>query len=84
MEQLSALTTEELIARKKKLKGILIGFMVIAGMLVLVYAYRYFVISKPMSVGTFVPLMVLPITWLPMITSLRSLSAEINSRKKAI
>lgn len=84
MEQLSAVSTAELITRKKKLKGILAGFMVITGMLLLVYAYMYFVKSKPLSVTTFVPLMVLPITWMPMIISLRSLNAEINSRKNNI
>ncbi|MCD8741792.1 hypothetical protein LT679_14345 [Mucilaginibacter roseus] len=84
MEQLSALTTEELIKRKQRLKGILIGFITLAGMLIGVYAYMYFVKSKPMSPATFVPLIVLPITWLPMISSLSSINAELKLRNKVI
>jgi hypothetical protein len=84
MKQLSAVSTEELITRKKKLKGMLIGFMAIAGILILIYGYIYLFKSNPLSVATFIPLVVLPITWLPMITSLRALNAEINSRKNNI
>ncbi|GAA4328118.1 hypothetical protein GCM10023149_31980 [Mucilaginibacter gynuensis] len=84
MEQLSALSLTELTARRTKLKSILITSITLAVVLLFVYAYLYFFKSKNISIGSLVPLMVLPITWLPIFNSLKSINGEISSRKQDV
>lgn len=74
MKKLSELNLNELTSRRSTLKSSLIAFVIlgIGVAILLLFLKARFV--------TFIPVMVLPITWLPMFTSLQSIDEEIKSR----
>ncbi|WP_148235453.1 hypothetical protein [Fluviicola taffensis] len=77
MKQLSELSLDELIKHKAKLKSALIGLAIMTLLLVLIYCYIYFFKAKSI---TFIPLIVLPITWIPLFVSLKNIRDEIKFR----
>lgn len=81
MKQFSALSLEELTKRKATLKGVLIAFIILAVIIALVFTYLYFFRTKPLAIATTIPLFVLPITWVPIFISIKSLNDEIELRK---
>jgi len=77
MKRLSELSLEELTKQRNALKGVLIAFALSFLVLGCIYGYIWFV--KQGSI-TCIPLMVLPITWIPLGISLKNLNKEIKSR----
>lgn len=78
MKQLSELSMEELIRSKSRLKSVLIGLSAISLLLACLYFYLYFFQSRSI---TFIPLIVLPITWIPLFLSMKNISDEIKFRR---
>jgi len=74
MKKWSELSLAELNKTRSKLKGALIGFMILGALIVLTL---FFLKAK---LVLFIPAMVLPITWLPIYTSLKSVNDEIRLR----
>ncbi|PTT04050.1 hypothetical protein DBR11_00600 [Pedobacter sp. HMWF019] len=74
MKTLSELSLDELIKRKLTLKGALIGFGILIGLVVLIFC---FLKPKPILL---VPVIAFPITLLPVFISLKSINDEIRSR----
>ena len=81
MKQFSELTLEELYKRKATIKGVLIAFIVLAVLIALGFTYLFFFGKKSLSIPTLIPLFILPITWVPIFISIKSLNEEIESRK---
>lgn len=81
MKQFSELSLDELQKRKSTLKSILIGFIVLAVVIVLLFAYLYFFMGKRVKIVSLIPLFILPITWLPIFISLKSINDEIVLRQ---
>jgi len=75
MKKWSELSLEELNKTRSKLKGALIGFIILG---LLICLTLFFLRSK---LVTFIPVMVLPITWLPVYISFKSVSDEIRLRQ---
>lgn len=84
MKPLSALSSEELIKRKSTLKGILIGFMIIALIVAVLLVYICFFSNKRLPIATLIPIFSLPLTWLPVFISIKSINDEIELRKQKI
>ncbi|NII80980.1 MULTISPECIES: hypothetical protein [unclassified Pedobacter] len=74
MKKWSELSLAELNKTRAKLKGALIGFIVF-GVLI---SLTLFLLKAKLVL--FIPAMVLPITWLPIYSSLRSVNDEIRLR----
>lgn len=74
MKKWSELSLAELNKTKSKLKGALIGFIILG---VLISLALFFLKAK---LVLFIPAMVLPITWLPIYISLKSVNDEIRLR----
>jgi hypothetical protein len=74
MKKLSELNLKELTSRKSKLRGCLIAFVILGVLAVLTLL---FLKAKPVS---FIPVLVLPMTWLPLLISLKAINEEIKSR----
>nr|WP_276898061.1 hypothetical protein [Pedobacter kyonggii] len=74
MKKWSELSLAELNKTKSKLKGALIGFIILG---VLIFLALLFLRAK---LVLFIPAMVLPITWLPIYISLKSVNDEIRLR----
>ena len=74
MKKWSELSLVELNKTKSKLKGALIGFIILG---VLISLALFFLKAK---LVLFIPAMVLPITWLPIYISLKSVNDEIRLR----
>ncbi|MBL0740730.1 hypothetical protein [Chryseolinea lacunae] len=74
MKKLSELNLNELTSRRIMLKSCLIAFVVLG---VLACLVLLFLKAKPVS---FISVMVLPMTWLPLWISLKSINEEIKSR----
>ncbi|MFD2582538.1 hypothetical protein ACFSR6_08570 [Pedobacter vanadiisoli] len=74
MKKWSELSLEELNKTSSKLKGVLIGFIILG---VLIALALLFLKAK---LVLFVPVMVLPITWLPIYSTLKSVNDEIRLR----
>jgi len=74
MKKWSELSLEELNKTKSKLKGALIAFIILG---VLISLALFFLKAK---LVLFIPAMVLPITWLPIYISLKSVNDEIRLR----
>ena len=74
-KDISELSLEDLKKSRAKLKGILIGFMVLG-----VIAITVLIILKPKPV-LFIPVLSLPLTWLPVIIALKSAEKEIKLRE---
>ncbi|TBO41392.1 hypothetical protein [Pedobacter kyonggii] len=74
MKKWSELSLAELNKTKSKLKGALIGFIILG---VLIFLALFFLRAK---LVLFIPAMVLPITWLPIYISLKSVNDEIRLR----
>lgn len=74
MKKWSELSLAELNKTRSKLKGALIGFIIFGALIVLTL---FFLKAK---LVLFVPAMVLPITWLPIYSSLKSVNDEIRLR----
>lgn len=81
MKQFSELSLDELQKRKSTLKSVLIGFIVLAVIIVLLFAYLYFFMGKRVKIVSLIPLFILPITWLPIFISLKSINDEIILRQ---
>ncbi|RZL50335.1 MAG: hypothetical protein EOP00_04825 [Pedobacter sp.] len=81
MNQFSKLSLEELIKKKSTTKGVLIGFVTIAVIIALLFAYLHFFMGKHIKIVTLVPLFILPITWVPIFITIKSLNEEIAIRK---
>jgi len=81
MKQFSELTLEELHKKKASIKGVLIAFIVLAVIIALGFAYFFFFGKKSLSIPTLIPLLILPITWIPIFISIKSLNDEIDLRK---
>lgn len=78
MKKLSELSLEQLINTKKKYKTALIGLSTAVLLALFTYVYLYFFQSKNI---TFIPLIVLPFTFLPIVVSLKSVTDEIKLRR---
>jgi hypothetical protein len=78
MKKPSELSLEQLIKTKKKYKTALIGLSIAVLLALFTYVYLYFFQSKNI---TFIPLIVLPITFVPIFVSLKSVTDEIKLRK---
>ncbi|WP_157257900.1 hypothetical protein [Pedobacter ginsenosidimutans] len=74
MKKWSELSLAELNKTRSKLKGALIGFIIFG---VLISLALFFLKAK---LVLFIPVMVLPITWLPIYISLKSVNDEIRLR----
>jgi hypothetical protein len=74
MKKWSELSLAELNKTRSKLKGALIGFIILG---VLISLALFFLKAK---LVLFIPAMVLPITWLPIYISLKSVNDEIRLR----
>lgn len=74
MKKRSELSLVELNKTKSMLKGALIGFITLG---VLISIVLFFLKAK---LVLFIPVMVLPITWLPIYSSLKSVNGEIRLR----
>lgn len=74
MKKLSELDLNELTSRRNTLKSNLISFVILGA---LVAAVMFFLKAR---LVLFIPVMVLPITWLPIFISLKSIDEEIKSR----
>jgi len=74
MKKWSELSLAELNKTKSKLKGALIAFIILG---VLISLALFFLKAK---LVLFIPAMVLPITWLPIYISLKSVNDEIRLR----
>ncbi|WP_343524069.1 hypothetical protein [Pedobacter sp.] len=74
MKKWSELSLEELNKTSSKLKGVLIGFIILG---VLIALALIFLKAKPVL---FIPVMVLPITWVPVYGTLKSVNDEIRLR----
>ena len=74
MKKWSELSLAELNKTKSKLKGALIAFIILG---VLISLALFFLKAK---LVLFIPAMVLPITWLPIYISLKSVNNEIRLR----
>ncbi|HEY5826337.1 MAG TPA: hypothetical protein VIT44_18335 [Cyclobacteriaceae bacterium] len=74
MKKLSELDLNELTRRRNTLKSSFIAFVILGVLVVLVLIF----LKAPLV--SFIPAMVLPITWLPLFTSLKEIDAEIKSR----
>lgn len=74
MKKLSELNLNELISRRITLKSCLIAFVILGVLAVLTLLFLQ---ARPIS---FVAVLVLPITWLPLWISWKSIHEEIRSR----
>ena len=74
MKKWNELSLAELNKTKSKLKGALIAFIILG---VLISLALFFLKAK---LVLFIPAMVLPITWLPIYISLKSVNDEIRLR----
>lgn len=74
MKKWSELSLAELNKTRSKLKGALIAFIILG---VLISLALFFLKAK---LVLFIPVMVLPITWLPIYISLKSVNDEIRLR----
>ena len=81
MKKFSELSLDELQKRKSTLKSVLIGFIVLAVVIVLLFAYLYFFMGKHIKIVSLIPIFILPITWLPIFISLKSVNDEIALRQ---
>jgi len=73
MKKLSELDFNELTRKRKTLKSSLIAFVIFGILVVLVLLFL------KARLVSFIPAMVLPITWLPLFISLKEIDAEIKS-----
>ena len=78
---LEELTDEKLLKQRDLLKGVGIGFAIIyvIAIAVLIYVFNLRG-TKNFSIATLLPLIVLPVTFLPIIMSLVAANKEIKSR----
>lgn len=76
---LAELSTEDLSKRKNLLKGVLIAFS--SFWVVLIGLAIYFYVAKS-NAKLFVPLLIFPITLLPLFLQLKPLSSELKNRVK--
>ncbi|MGN8059809.1 hypothetical protein ACTJKN_26260 [Pedobacter sp. 22163] len=74
MKKWSELSLAELNKTRSKLKGALIAFIILG---VLISLVLFFLKAK---LVLFIPVMVLPITWLPIYISIKSVNDEIRLR----
>lgn len=75
------LTNEKLIKKRDLFKGVSIGFGVIFMLAVAIVIYLFTVKGfKNVSIATFIPIFILPITFIPMLINLSLLNKEIKSR----
>ncbi len=74
MKKFSALSKEELVKRKSILKSALIALVLLG---VIITVVMFFLHPKPVF---YIPFLVLPVTWLPIFISLKSVSDEIEAR----
>ncbi|MBB6236874.1 hypothetical protein HDC90_001489 [Pedobacter sp. AK013] len=74
MKKWSELSLAELNKTKSMLKGTLIGFIIFGVLITL----ALFLLKAKLVL--FIPAMVLPITWLPIYSSLKSVNEEIRLR----
>jgi uncharacterized membrane protein len=81
MKRLSELSLEELLHSKARMTGILIAYAIVVLILIAVYLYIRFVMSRSI---TFIPFSVLPILWIPIGISLKNITDEINERQSYI
>lgn len=72
--KLTNLTLTELYKRKSTIKGALIAFVILA-----LIAAGILIYLKPKP-ALYIPLMVLPVTWLPIFISLAAINKEISVR----
>lgn len=77
----TAWSNEKLVNRRNSLKGASIGLGIVALIAILISAYLFFSYGfKDLSAITFIPVFILPITFLPMLIFLSQLNKEIKSR----
>ncbi|MCA1918887.1 hypothetical protein B0A79_11995 [Flavobacterium piscis] len=75
------LTNEKLIKKRDLFKGVSIGFGVIFLLAIGIIVYILSVKGlKNVSIATFIPIFILPITFIPMLINLSLLNKEIKSR----
>ncbi|WP_144214270.1 hypothetical protein [Flavobacterium anhuiense] len=79
--QIKNLTNEQLLKRRNLLKGTAIGFLTIAalsaGILIYLYAVKGF---ENFNIATLIPVFALPVTLMPVLSSLSMLGKEIKAR----
>ena len=78
---LEELTDEKLMKQRDLLKGVGIGFAIIyvIAIAVLIYVFNLRG-TKNFSIATLLPLIVLPVTFLPIVISFSAVNKEIKSR----
>ncbi|SOD14346.1 hypothetical protein [Pedobacter xixiisoli] len=76
---LAELSTENLTKRRDLLKGVLIAFSIFWVLLIGLAIYFYIAKAKA---TLFIPLMVFPITLLPLFLQLKPLQTELKNRKQ--
>ena len=78
---LEELTNEKLLKQRDLLKGVGIGFAIIYLIAIAVLIYVFSLRStKNFSIATLLPLIVLPVTFLPIVISFSAVNKEIKSR----
>lgn len=75
------LTDEQLLKKKSLLKGASIGFGIVflSAIIILVYLWSEQKL-KNNSIGSFIPVFVLPITFVPLLINFKLINQEIKSR----
>ncbi|QOW11533.1 hypothetical protein Q73A0000_14715 [Kaistella flava (ex Peng et al. 2021)] len=79
--ELSDWSDKKLIKQRDFLKGVLIGMYVVCFMLIVLLLYIFFFkeVAK-ISIGSFIPVFLLPVITLPLLFQVNSLNKEIKSR----
>ena len=78
---LEELTDEKLMKQRDLLKGVGIGFAIIYLIAITVLIYVFSLRgTKNFSIATLLPLIVLPVTFLPIVISFSAVNKEIKSR----
>ena len=79
--ELSELSDEKLIKRRDLLKGVLIGMYVVCFVLIILLVYIFFFKEfTKISIGSFIPVFMLPVITLPLLFQVKTLNKEIKSR----
>lgn len=81
MKRLSELSLEQLLKSKVRITGILVAYAIVVLVLIAVYLYIRFVMSRSI---TFIPFSVLPVMWIPIGISLKNITDEIKERQSYI
>ncbi|MGV8947679.1 MAG: hypothetical protein ACOH1N_14725 [Lutibacter sp.] len=79
--ELSDWSDKKLIKQRDLLKGVLIGMYVVCFLSIVALLYIFFFKEfAKLSIGSFIPVFLLPVITLPLLSQVNSLNKEIKSR----